>query len=178
MNTAAHTTDYTAAPRGWFSRTEAWLDERGKGAWIAAMVISFIFFWPVGLALLAYMIWGKRMFSKSCSHRRNRDSQAWQDQHMSHRHGFASSGNTAFDSYKAETLRRLMSEQEAFEAFLERLRAAKDKSEFDQFMEERAEAARSTHIDDYEMSDEEVDELAEETAEDVEVLDEPKRKKK
>ena len=40
----------------WFSRAEAWLDEKGKGAWIAAMVLGFIFFWPIGLALLAYMI--------------------------------------------------------------------------------------------------------------------------
>ena len=40
-----------------------WLDDRGKGAWIAAMVLGFIVFWPVGLALLAYMIWSKRMFT-------------------------------------------------------------------------------------------------------------------
>lgn len=93
---------------------------------------------------------------------------------MSHRHGFANSGNTAFDAYKAETLRRLMSEQEAFEAFLERLRAAKDKSEFDQFMDERAEAARNATIDDDDLSDDD----AEDRAEDVEILDEPKRKKK
>ena len=52
-------------PTSWFGRTEHWLDERGKGAWIAAMVLGFIFFWPIGLALLAYMIWSKRMFSKS-----------------------------------------------------------------------------------------------------------------
>lgn len=92
---------------------------------------------------------------------------------MSHRHGFATSGNSAFDAYKAETLRRLMSEQEAFEAFLERLRAAKDKSEFDQFMDERAEAARNSTID-----EDDLDEDIEDVAEDVEILDEPKRKKK
>lgn len=51
---------------------------------------------------------------------------------------FNSSGNSAFDAYKSETLRRLMSEQEAFETFLQRLREAKDKSEFDTFMEDRA----------------------------------------
>lgn len=175
MNTAAHSTDYPATARGWFSRTEAWLDERGKGAWIAAMVVSFILFWPVGLALLAYMIWSKRMFSKSCAHRRNHNSQAWHDRHMSHRHGFASSGNTAFDAYKAETLRRLMSEQEAFEAFLERLRAAKDKSEFDQFMDERAEAARTARAEEY---DDLEDNITDVDAEEVEVLDEPARKKK
>ena len=53
------------------------------------------------------------------------------------------SGNSAFDAYKNETLRRLESEQEAFEQFLERLREAKDKTEFDQFMDERARRART-----------------------------------
>lgn len=52
----------------WLARAESWMDARGKGAWIAAMVLGFIFFWPLGLALLAYMTWSKRMFSsKSCS---------------------------------------------------------------------------------------------------------------
>ena len=49
----------------------------------------------------------------------------------------ASSGNRAFDEYKAETLRRMEEEQKDFGAFLERLRFAKDKSEFDQFMADR-----------------------------------------
>lgn len=52
-----------------------------------------------------------------------------------------STGNSAFDAYKADTLRRLEEEQHNFEAFLERLRDAKDKAEFDQFMEERARKA-------------------------------------
>ena len=38
-------------------------------------------------------------------------------------------------------LRRLEDEQTAFESFLQRLREAKDKSEFDSFMEDRARAA-------------------------------------
>ncbi len=54
------------------------------------------------------------------------------------RHDAQSSGNTAFDAYKAETLRRLEEEQDNFEAFLKRLRDAKDKAEFDQFMDDRA----------------------------------------
>jgi len=49
----------------------------------------------------------------------------------------ASSGNSAFDDYRAETLRRLEDEQREFKEFLERLRFAKDKTEFDQFMAER-----------------------------------------
>ena len=48
-----------------------------------------------------------------------------------------SSGNSAFDEYRMETLRRLEEEQREFREFLERLRFAKDKTEFDQFMAER-----------------------------------------
>ena len=47
-------------------------------------------------------------------------------------------GNHAFDTYKADALRRLEEEQDAFESFLQRLRNSKDKTEFDAFMEERA----------------------------------------
>ncbi|SLN13125.1 hypothetical protein PSA7680_00236 [Pseudoruegeria aquimaris] len=120
----------------WPSQAETWLDERGKGAWIAAMVLGFIFFWPVGLALLAYMIWSKRMFSGKCASKRAT---------YNSRHAFRSSGNMAFDSYKAETLRRLEEEQDAFEAFLQRLREAKDKAEFDQFMDDRAKRAKDVN---------------------------------
>lgn len=125
----------------WPNRAETWLDDRGKGAWIAAMILGFIFFWPVGLALLAYMIWSKRMFSKGCAFRGHHSPRsAWQG--GAFRQDFRSSGNSAFDAYKAETLNRLQREQSDFEAFLERLRASKDKQEFDQYMEERAQAAR------------------------------------
>ena len=40
----------------WPGRAEAWLDDRGKGAWIVAMVLGFIAFWPIGLFILGYMI--------------------------------------------------------------------------------------------------------------------------
>ncbi|WP_439156268.1 DUF2852 domain-containing protein [Yoonia sp.] len=126
MNTATETSfDHDHRP-GFFARAENWLDARGKPAWIIAMVLGFIAFWPIGLALLAYMIWSKRMFNSSCR-RMTRAARVGQP-----------SGNSAFDAYKQETLRRLQEEQENFEAFLKRLRDAKDKSEFDQFMDERA----------------------------------------
>lgn len=81
------------------------------------------------------------MFSKSCRNARLNDSRksAWA--------AMKPSGNTAFDAYKTETLRRLESEQEAFESFLERLREAKDKAEFDQFMDDRETRARSETVD-------------------------------
>jgi len=140
MTTLAQAPQYDTQPMGWLARTEAWLDSKGKGAWIAAMVLGFIFIWPVGLALLLYMIWSKRMFSRSCASRRAPMA----------RHGYMAmkpSGNRAFDAYKADTLRRLEDEQQNFEAFLERLRDAKDKSEFDQFMDERAKPAATSKDD-------------------------------
>ncbi|MCB2152351.1 MAG: DUF2852 domain-containing protein, partial [Rhodobacteraceae bacterium] len=87
----------------WPARAETWLDERGKGAWIVATVLAFILFWPLGLALLAYMIWSKRMFAGRCGKSRHHD-RSWA---QARRHGFRSSGNTAFDAYKADTLDRL-----------------------------------------------------------------------
>jgi hypothetical protein len=120
------------ASANWFRRAEAWLDARGRAAWIVLMVLAFITFWPVGLALLAYMIWSKRMFSH-CSHRHHH--------HARHFHMHGNTGNSAFDAYKADTLARLEREQSEFEAFLRRLRDSRDKAEFDQYLNERAKAA-------------------------------------
>ena len=117
----------------WPSQAENWLDQRGKPAWIIAAILGFIVFWPIGLALLAYAIWSKRIFT-GCAGRTR-----------SARHAFRSSGNSAFDVYKAETLRRLEDEQKAFESFLKRLRESKDKAEFDEFMDERARNAKEMH---------------------------------
>jgi hypothetical protein len=118
----------------WLRRAEDWLDARGRPAWIIAMVLAFVFVWPVGLALLAYMIWSKKMFRGSCNQNRRHGP------FSRHMHGaYSPSGNSAFDSYKSDMLKRL-EEQRAFEGFLQRLRDAKDKSEFDAFMEDRAKA--------------------------------------
>jgi hypothetical protein len=131
--------------RSWLGRAEDWLDARGTPAWIAAMVAGFILFWPVGLALLAYMIWSKRMFSHGCGWGRH-DKHARHAMHArmnGYGRAYRSSGNTAFDAYKADTIERLEREQEEFEAFLSRLRESKDKAEFDQYLDERARAAKS-----------------------------------
>jgi hypothetical protein len=116
---------------------------------IAFTVLGFIFWWPVGLALLFYMIGSGRMGCMGSSRRAMKRAmkEQWQDAGPwsnwkawacgpSDRPA-ATSGNRAFDEYKAETLRRMEEEQKEFGSFLERLRFAKDKSEFDQFMAER-----------------------------------------
>ena len=38
------------------------LDDIPRPAWIALVVVSFIVFWPIGLALLIYLKWSGRMF--------------------------------------------------------------------------------------------------------------------
>jgi len=134
MQSTTHTAR-SSGIRAAFKSVENWLDQFGRKGWIIAMVLGFIFVWPVGLALLAYMIWGKRMFSRSCGNRSHMSEMRF-GQHA-HRAAQAT-GNLAFDSYKAEALRRLEDEQAAFEAFLQRLRTSKDKSEFDAFMDDRA----------------------------------------
>lgn len=82
------------------------------------------------------------MFNRTCAHKSDSMSDRggpWaRHSHQGYGATFRSSGNAAFDAYKAETIRRLQDEQEAFEAFLQRLRDAKDKSEFDTFMNDRA----------------------------------------
>lgn len=110
-------------------RSRDWLDARGRAAWIVAMVLGFVLFWPVGLALLFYMIWSKRMSCKSFRQAQRRHPVA------------DATGNVAFDTYRTETLKRLEEERAAFTAFLEQLRAAKDQAEFDQFMASRRAAA-------------------------------------
>jgi len=125
------------------------LDEYGKPAWIALIVLGFLVFWPLGLAILAYTIWSGRM---GCGYHGGHDrwqhkmermqrKMDWMRAKMSGSSGSYAyappSGNRAFDEYRVETLRRLEEEQREFRDFLERLRMAKDKAEFDQFMAER-----------------------------------------
>lgn len=142
MTPYAQSPEFTRDSGGFVNRLrriEAWMDARGRKAWLAAMILGFIFVWPAGLALVAYLTvtnrWSNTMFKQgNCMSRHDRP---W----SSHRAG-RPSGNTAFDAYKADTLKRLEDEQDAFEAFLQRLRDAKDKSEFDAFMDDRAKGNR------------------------------------
>ncbi len=123
-----------------------------------AFMIGGWLWWPLGIAFLAFVIWSQKM---SCWN--HHGVSRWENkmQRMQSkidrvrsrmegmglgggmRGGFGgwggppSSGNRAFDDYRAETLKRLEDEQREFRDFLDRLRFAKDKTEFDQFMAER-----------------------------------------
>ena len=131
------------------------LDEYGKGAWYAFAVLGFVVWWPLGLATLAFM-WGTgRMgcgyagssrFEYKMSRLQGKMDRLRERMGGQGGGGFGrwggppSSGNRAFDEYREETLRRLEDEQREFQDFLGRLRMARDKAEFDQFMNERREA--------------------------------------
>jgi len=121
------------------------LDEYGKGAWIALTVLGFCVFWPLGLATLVFLMCSGRTRAWKMESRGrwlNTDNGnrgcgwggGWK---RGGQFSYGSSGNVAFDEYRRETLKRLEEEQREFTEYLDRLRAAKDKSEFEQFMAER-----------------------------------------
>jgi len=107
------------------------LDEYGKGAWIALIIFGFWTFWPVGLVALMFVL-----FSGRARAWRGQSRGRWYNMDM-RGHMPGASGNRAFDEYRAETLKRLEDEQKEFVEYLEKLRQAKDKAEFDQFMADR-----------------------------------------
>ena len=113
------------------------MDEYGKGAWIALIVLGFWVFWPIGLTALAFVVFSGR----GRAWRMQRRGQ-WYNANMrgcgwGRGRGMNGSGNAAFDEYRAETIKRLEDEQKEFVEYLEKLRQAKDKQEFDQFMADR-----------------------------------------
>lgn len=118
---------------------------------IALMVLGFVVWWPLGLAVLAYILWGE-VFGGSAEKAQgfvNR-SREWTQKNCgprgnTFRHGFGpSSGNAAFDEYRAEQLRRLEEERRrlddeinAFHEHMRNLRMARDREEFDRFMRDK-----------------------------------------
>ena len=131
----------------------AHLDDIGKPAWIGLTVLSFMLWWPLGLVVLGYLLGSGRMacWTEGAGPRWQRRMDRMQRrmsrmQAAAERWGMGggsrtsyreTTGNRAFDEYRAETLRRLEEEQREFMEFLDRLRHAKDKAEFDEFMAER-----------------------------------------
>jgi hypothetical protein len=99
------------------------------------MALGFVLFWPVGLMILAYLMWSGKLMCciGGFGSRRGHDFRRWDLFSGESR----STGNVAFDDYREATLRRLEDERREFTQFLERLRRAKDQEEFDRFMAER-----------------------------------------
>ena len=123
----------------------------GKPFAIIITVLAFIAWWPLGLAALFFMLWSGKMGCRYHGRgydRWERKLEGLQSKMERVRErmgggpnpgwgGPSTSGNRAFDEYRSDTLKRLEEEQKEFRDFLERLRFAKDRAEFDQFMNER-----------------------------------------
>jgi hypothetical protein len=127
----------------------------------ALMVGGFIVFWPLGLAMLAYIIWGDRFEAWRNGGGSFRDAMGgdfkgrWsRDCGPKAARGFTASartGNVAFDDWRETELERLAEERrkldamrDEFDAYARELRRAKDQEEFDRFMRDRTAASGET----------------------------------
>lgn len=115
-----------------------------RGRWtalnIVLMVIGFAVFWPLGLAMLAWIIWGDEIGAKAEEFKGH--FRGWSERAPNlGSTAFSNTGNAAFDEYRARELERLAEERRKldemraeFEDFLKELRRVKDQEEFDRFM--------------------------------------------
>ena len=120
----------------------------GRGRWtalnIVLMIIGFAVFWPLGLAMLAWIIWGDEIGAKAEALKDQ--FRSFSDRAPRFRDATANSfrgrtGNAAFDEYREQEVKRLDEERRRleamraeFESFVTELRRVKDQEEFDRFM--------------------------------------------
>ncbi|HEX2215582.1 MAG TPA: DUF2852 domain-containing protein [Xanthobacteraceae bacterium] len=120
-----------------------------RGRWsalnIVLMIIGFAVFWPLGLAMLAWIVWGDEIGRRTSELKDQ--FRSFSDRAASFRPGAAGhgwrneTGNVAFDEYRERELKRIEEERRKldemrgeFESFLKELRRVKDQEEFDRFM--------------------------------------------
>lgn len=120
------------------------LDEFGAVAWLAVAAVAALIAWPLGLATFAYLAGSGRLYAWRDGH--GRMAGTWFNLGVGSPSAMQGSGarssrmppsgNQAFDVYRADAISRLEEERE-FQSFLERLRQARDKAEFDAFLADR-----------------------------------------
>lgn len=120
---------------------------------ILAMVLGFIVFWPIGLAVLGWKFWQRKSGYPGDIVAFGREK--WNAHWGAGGWGFAGgrwpasgfgaspTGNRAFDEWRAAELARLEEERQKLAAaerefadYLENLRHARDREEFERFMTE------------------------------------------
>ena len=113
---------------------------------LVLVVIGFIVAWPLGLLMIAYILWGDRIpeIRRHFETARAKGDYKF-DFVCGGGSGSARSGNAAFDDYRSAELKRLdeqrrklEEERREFEGYVRDLRRARDKDEFDRFMSDRA----------------------------------------
>lgn len=119
-------------------------------ATIALMILGFVVFWPLGLAMLAYILFGERLrdFKRDVNQRAD-GMFAGCGRYRGRHRGHFSTGNVAFDDWRKAELERLEEERRKldemradFDAYVRELRRAKDQEEFDRFMRDRKSVKR------------------------------------
>ena len=113
-------------------------------ATIALMILGFLIYWPLGLAVLAYILWGDRLDSFKRGVDRATDRFTGTVSRNSGRKRYDRSGNMAFDDWREEELENLRAERrridemiKEFEDYQDEQRRTKDSKEFDEFMKTR-----------------------------------------
>jgi hypothetical protein len=146
---------------GCYRNTRAWSSQSEGSAWgaqscgrmnwklgeIAAMVLGFMIFWPLGLAILLAKIWqrqsgAERDLFSFIQEKAGRFEESLRPYKA--KNGFSawrSSGNSAFDEWRESELSRLEEErrklaeaEREFADHIEQLRRARDREEFESFM--------------------------------------------
>jgi len=121
---------------------------------IAGIILGFIFVWPLALAYLVWKMCGYPKYDEAKAFLNETFGRAKDDLFRSRGptgFGFASTGNAAFDDYRRSELERLEEErrkldEEArdFRNFVEELKRAKDREEFDAYIAKRRSAGNGT----------------------------------
>lgn len=104
---------------------------------IPVTIVALNVFWPAGVAIAIILAWRGGFAPVGAPSPAPRSIEEGVKSLMPTT-AQKSSGNASFDAYRTAMIERLEEEQHTFEAFLGRLREAKDKTEFDQFMDQRA----------------------------------------
>jgi hypothetical protein len=114
-----------------------------RGLEIAGIILGFIFAWPLALAYLVWKFTGYPVPNEWRSYV-ERNVSFLKSNFTPMRPAHSGTGNSAFEDYRRRELerleeerRRLDEEAQAFSGFVEELKRAKDREEFDAFMAKR-----------------------------------------
>ena len=117
-------------------------------ATVALTVAGFMIFWPLGLAMLAYVIFGDRFEGFKREANATVDGMFRSCRKSS---SYSATGNVAFDEWREKEIERLNEERrkldearEEFDTYARELRRAKDQDEFDRFMANRSRSTPAT----------------------------------
>ena len=139
----------------------------GRARWhpveLIAMILGFMMYWPVGLAILGLKMWQRKTgepgdlagvartayartegFAQDFARQWGGRGRAWPAAASAAGSGFGRTGNSAFDDWRSSELakleeqrRKLVEAEREFSDHIDGLRRARDREEFERFMQAR-----------------------------------------